>query len=84
MGRFFCTIITLFLFFTQIIFAKDSYQEKLYTFKLKNDLSVFVLPDSTEPFVNIQLVIKAGLAHQTEEFPGLIPIRTKMFFFFFF
>lgn len=80
MGRFFCTIITLFLFFTQIIFAQDSYQEKLYTFKLKNDLSVFVLPDSTEPFVNIQLVIKAGLAHQTEEFPGLIPIRTKMFF----
>lgn len=80
MRYFFCTILTLFFLFTHNIFSQDSYQEKLYSFKLKNGLSVFVLPDSSEPFVNIQLVVKAGLAHQTEEFSGLIPLRTKMFF----
>lgn len=62
------------------LFAESTPIEKLYNYKLKNGLSLFVAENHTVPLVYIEIAVKAGAISQTPENAGLFHLYEHMMF----
>lgn len=68
---------SLLMFFSSLkIFAEIPSQLKQYT--LENNMEAFIIEDRTSPFIRIEVAVKAGFSHQTQNTNGFFKLYTNI------